>query len=118
MVVTLPPLRSIICTGTDILYPKAKLFIMFTVKNMAALGSQRMIGTAGGLRSQGNLAVEMCAGSVKRKVTRNCVKVMRRPSIVSGILRSRFVLSTTLGFFPNAYPLAQVVKRERASGLT
>ena len=73
-------------TGTDILYPKAKLFIMLIVKNMATFGIQRLIGTAGALRSHGDFEVEVFISNVKRKVTRNCVKVMRRPDYHQHIL--------------------------------
>ena len=37
-------------------YAKAKLFIMFTVKNIAMPGSHRAIGTAGLLRTKGGNA--------------------------------------------------------------
>jgi hypothetical protein len=45
MVVTLPKLLRIICTGTEMLKAKAQLFIMFTVKNNAALTHHFRKGT-------------------------------------------------------------------------
>jgi hypothetical protein len=79
MVVTLPPLRKMICTGTDILKPKAKLFNMFTVKNSSTLGIHRVMGTVGLLRNNGGCWAEKCAGQDSRVVIKNWTNVMSRP---------------------------------------
>ena len=86
IVITLPPLRNMMCTGTDILYPKAKLFSRLTAKNMTILGTHRISGTFLGLRKNGGCLIEKWAGHVKRATRTNCVKVMRRPGeCVSGL---------------------------------
>lgn len=76
---TLPPLRNMMCTGTDILYPKAKLFSRLTAKNMTIFGTHRISGTFLGLRKEGGCLVEKWPGNVKRATMKNWVKVMRRP---------------------------------------
>ena len=53
IVVTLPPLLRMMCTGTDILYPNAKLLSMLTVKNKTTFGSHLSIGMVGRLRKYG-----------------------------------------------------------------
>ena len=58
IVVTLPPLRRMICTGTEMLYPKAKLLSMFTEKNSTMFGNHRMRGTARNLRKNGGCEAE------------------------------------------------------------
>lgn len=45
MVVTLPKLLRMMCTGTDMLNANAQLFIMLTVKNKAALTHHFRKGT-------------------------------------------------------------------------
>ena len=79
IVITLPPLRNMMCTGTDISYPKAKLFSRLTAKNMTMFGTHRISGTFLGLRKKGGCLIEKWAGNVKRATMTNCVKVMRRP---------------------------------------
>lgn len=49
IVVTLPKLRNIMCTGTDMLNANAQLFIMLTVKNRPALIHHFRNGTGDGL---------------------------------------------------------------------
>lgn len=58
MVVTLPPLRRIMWTGTEMLYPKAKLFRRLTVKKRTMLGSHRASGMARGFKKKGGLVAE------------------------------------------------------------
>ena len=79
IVVMLPPLRRIICTGTDIANPNAKLLSMLTVKNKKMFGSHRETGTVGFFKNHGGREAEKCCGHVKRVVITNWVKVMRRP---------------------------------------
>lgn len=43
-----PPLRKIICNGTEILYPKAKLFNNDTTKKMMTSKNQFKMGTTVG----------------------------------------------------------------------
>jgi hypothetical protein len=50
IVVTLPKLLRMIWTGTDMLKAKAQLFIIFTVKNNAALMHHFRKGTGDALR--------------------------------------------------------------------
>jgi hypothetical protein len=50
IVVTLPKLLRMMCTGTDMLNAKAQLFIMLTVKNSAALMHHFRNGTGDDLR--------------------------------------------------------------------
>ena len=74
------------CTGTDMLYPKAKLFSRLTAKNMTIFGTHRISGTFLGLRKEGGHLIEKWAGNVKRATMTNWVKVMRRPwEYVSGL---------------------------------
>ena len=47
MVVTLPKLRRMMCTGTLMLKAKAQLFSMLMLKNMAATKHHRRKGTLG-----------------------------------------------------------------------
>ena len=75
----LPPLRRIICTGTEMLYPNAKLFSILTTKNMMILGSQRIRGMARGLTKVGGFEMEKWVGHVNKVVMTNWRKVMRRP---------------------------------------
>ena len=83
------------CTGTDILYPKAKLFSRLTAKNMTIFGTHRISGTFLGLRKEGGRLIEKWAGNVKRATMTNWVKVMRRPwEYVSG-LQVRMVVNRT-----------------------
>lgn len=49
MVVTLPKLRRIMCTGTEMLNAKAQLFSMLTAKNNVALMHHFRKGTGDGL---------------------------------------------------------------------
>jgi hypothetical protein len=58
MVVTLPPLRRMMWTGTEMLYPKAKLLRRFIVKKRKMFGSQRASGIALGFRKKGGCEAE------------------------------------------------------------
>ena len=79
IVVTLPPLRRIIWTGTEISNLNAKLLSMLTAKNKTMFGSHRKTGTAGFFKNHGGREAEKCCGHVKRAVITNWVKVIRRP---------------------------------------
>ena len=78
MVVTLPKLRRMICTGTDILNAKAQLFSILTAKNIAALKAHLRNGTGVSLRRNRPLRSNW-EGQAKMHVKTNWKRVMRRP---------------------------------------
>ena len=71
IVVTLPPLRRIMWTGMEMLYPNTRLLRRLTVKKRKIFGSQRVSGIALGLRKKGGCEAEKWLGHVKRAVTTN-----------------------------------------------
>lgn len=71
IVVTLPPLRRMMWTGTEMSYPNTKLLRRLTVKKRNIFGSQRVSGIALGLRKKGGCEAEKWLGHVKRAVTTN-----------------------------------------------
>ena len=81
IVMMLPPLRKMIWTGTEMLYPKAKLFSRFTAKNMHIFGIHLTSGTFRFRRKKGGCLTEKCVGHVRSAVILNWTKVMRRPSV-------------------------------------
>lgn len=87
IVVTLPPLRKMMCTGTDILYPNAKLLRMLTLKKRTMFRSQRRIGMAFRLRKKGGSWRENWWGQANKRVRRNWVKVISSPKLGFSIVR-------------------------------
>ena len=61
MVVTLPKLRRMMCTGTLMLKANAQLFSMLIMKNATAMKAHLRTGTVGGRMKYGSL-VEHCVG--------------------------------------------------------
>lgn len=70
MVITVPPLRRTMCTGTDRPKSSAQLFRPLTVKNMKALMSKFGNGMARGLRENCPL-IEEWNGNAKSVTTKN-----------------------------------------------
>ena len=92
IVMTLPPLLKIMCTGTDIENPKAKLFSILTMKNMAIAGIQRIIGTALFLSIFGARDRSRCDGKVKQNIVANWTSVTKRPLLSSASIHRDVVL--------------------------
>lgn len=78
IVVTLPKLRRMMCTGTLMLNENAQLLSMLTAKNIAAPTIQRRIGTEGFLMNIGREG-SYCEGYAESAEKMNCISVMRRP---------------------------------------
>lgn len=75
----LPPLRSTIWTGTEMLYPNASLFSTFTSVNRTTFSSQIRSGTRLGCRYRGGFEASKRVRRPSRAMKRNWEKVTRRP---------------------------------------
>lgn len=81
-VVTLPKLRRMMCSGTEMWKANAQLLSMLTAKNMSAMQARRRSGIAvvrKGFHEIFCESVLSCEESAKRVARANCTKVMIRP---------------------------------------